>query len=638
MDYLAKRLQKICLICVALLSINIIAVQETVNASTDVSNNILKGYEGQVAPIMDLDHDMFCYFHNRELLKQKIQLIANCGFKRFYIIASPPGNPDYSTRIAPQDGPPNFLRQSREAIGDDPLAVAISFAKAAGMEVFVQYKPYEGGGTFTVPHGFVPPCNRNWIETLGGRAVGVDPFTLEHPEMLEQRKNTDDALSFAADRIEMAFVLDRIPGRESLEVTQGAMKEVILPDYPALSENAIIDYPATNFNLYISTDNGKYTKYQDKFTVIERIERRLIRNANGELAFPLPVLCRIIQLSGLNLRSPYFAIEFEGDNKAFRTIPYSNSCMSVYSKDRELPVTVSPRIRDGILTGKTGFMENGFEFEENGPYYWHCGWRTDRLYGFARGKAKHVRGSLCEGYPEVRAHWLAQIKRYIELGCDGVDIRLQNHTSGVTDFVNYGFNPPIVKAYKKRYGIDITKQDPDPIKMMLLRGDFLMMFVKDAADLLHQKGLKLQMHLDDYVQYPTLDPTFPSAGFWCMPKAIPDWRQVVKTADEISIKEYNWGKYNPYMSAKIKDEAYAAGKPLWVHCYMQQGHDLNSEFLRAVGSDKRVTGLLLYEVVYSDGIISDGMVDITSDGTVRLVPGSPIDRFLVHSPKPINRQ
>jgi hypothetical protein len=582
---------------------------------------------------MDLDHDLCCYFHNSELLEQKIRLIADCGFKRFYIIAPPPGEPDYSVRIVPQDST-NFLRQSRAAVGKDPLRQAIAFAKKTGMEVFVQFKPYEGGGAFTVPHNFVPPCGRNWIETLGGRAVGVDPFAVEHPEMLEMRKDTDNAISAAVDRIEMVFVLDCIPGGEGLEVTQGAMKKVRRNGYPGLGMNAIAEYPATNFVLYTSTDNGKYERYSKEFIVSERIERRLIRNANDELVFPGAVLCRVIELSGLKLQTPYFAVDFEGDEKAFRTIPYSSSCFSAYAGQQKLPSTISPKVRDGLLTGKSGFEENGFEFEENGPYYWDYGWRTQHLFGFARGKAKHVRGSLCEAYPEVRAHWLRQIQRYMELGCDGVDIRLQNHTSGITDFVNYGFNPPLVEAYRKQYGVDITKQDPDPIKLMRLRGDFLLMFVQDTADLLHRKGLKLQMHLDDYLEHPTLDPTFTGAGFWCAPKVIPDWRRVIEIADEITIKDYNWGVYNPYMSGRMKDAAFAAGKPLWVHCYMQQGHDLNTEFLKAVSADQRVTGLLLYEVVYSDGIISDGMVDITADSTVRLVPGSPIDTLLVHRPEP----
>jgi hypothetical protein len=140
-------------------------------------------FDGRVSPVMDLDYDLYCSFHTPEILQKKMRLLSECGFKRVYIVAPPPGNPDYSTRIAPQDGPPNYLRQSRNSFGKkDPLEVAVHSSKAFGMKVFIIMKPYEQGGAFTVPHGFDPPCNRNWIKTLSGRAVGVDPFILEHPE------------------------------------------------------------------------------------------------------------------------------------------------------------------------------------------------------------------------------------------------------------------------------------------------------------------------------------------------------------------------------------------------------------------------------------------------------------------------
>jgi hypothetical protein len=597
---------------------------------------VLKGYTGQVAAVMDLDYDLICYYHTPELLKQKMQLLANCGFKRIYIVATPPGDPDYVISTTP-NRKGIFLEKSRKALDNDPLHLAVKYSKDAGMEVFIQFKPYEGGGSFTVPHGFIPPCNRNWIKTIGGRAVGVDPFIIKHPEMRPKRKNTDDLLSLPADSIEMIFVLDKIPGRNGLKVTNGAMKIEKRPDYPALNSNAIEKYPASNFTLYTSKDNGQYEAYTGKLRISEHIEQRLIRNANGELIFPGAVMCRVVRLSGFKINVPYFAVKFDGNSKVFRTIPYSSSCFKAYSGDKELPITVSPKVRNGILTEKYGFSRNGFEFNEIGPYYWDYGWKTKCLYGFARGKAKYQRGTFSEAYPQVRNHWLNQIKRFIKLGCDGVDIRLMCHSAGISDFVNYSFNPPIVKEYKKRYGIDITRHKPDPIKMMKLRGAFFLKFIKEAAELLHKNKLKLQIQVHGYQEHPTLDTTFPNAGFWASTQVIPAWQKVVKIADEISIKDYNWGTYNPFNASRIKNAVAELGKPLWVHCYMQQGHDLNKRFLSAVDKDKRVTGLMLYEVVYRPGKVQDGIVEITKTNEVRLVPGSPIQKMLVHPPKTIKR-
>ena len=167
---------------------------------------------------------------------------------------------------------------------------------------------------------------------------------------------------------------------------------------------------------------------------------------------------------------------------------------------------------------------------------------------------------------------------------------------------------------------------------MRLRGDFMLMFLRDAAAILHGRGLILQMHLNDYDEHPTLDPSFPGAGFWASPKVVPKWQSVIDIVDEITIKDYNWGVYNPYMSGRIKTAVAALTKPLWVTCYMQQGHDLNEKFLSEVSSDRRVTGLMLYETVYRPGNVRDGIVNITDDGEVGLVAGSPIDTMLVNHP------
>jgi hypothetical protein len=593
--------------------------------------SLLKGFSGDSAPVLDLDHDLASYFHSKDLLKRKMELLANCGFDRVYIIAPPPGEPDYSMRLVPDDNV-NFLRQTREALGDDALKLSIAYAKEAGLKAFIVMKPYEGGGSFSVPHNFVPPCERNWIETISGRAVGLDPFILEHPEMRVKRRPTDEKLSQPVDRIEMVFVLDRIPGRDGLRNQNGVMEIVRRPDRPHLGEKALTDYPAKNFVLYTSSDNGRYYRSSGPAEVSDKTDYRQIYSANGEPIFDEPVFCRVITLSGLNLTSPYFAVSFAGDRKAFRTIPYSESCFIAYSGTNQLPITVSPRVRDGLLTGKNGFMRNGFEFEEIGPYYWDYGWKTECLFGIARGKEEYQRAALCEAYPEVRAYWLEQIQHYMDLGCDGVDIRLQSHSVGITDFVNYGFNQPLLDAYTAKYG---SAESIDPIQMMKVRGTFFMDFLKHAAALLHTADLPLQLHMNSYLENPTLDPTFPGAGFWASPKVVPDWKEMVAVADEVTMKDYNWGVYSSEKAGAIKDSVSAAGKPLWIHCYMQQGHDLNDVFLDQVESDSRVTGMLLYEVKYSKGSVNDGMVEFTDDGTVRLVPGSPIFEKLKNPPAPL---
>ena len=56
-------------------------------------------------------------------------------------------------------------------------------------------------------------------------------------------------------------------------------------------------------------------------------------------------------------------------------------------------------------------------------------------------------------------------------------------------------------------------------------------------------------------------------------------------------------------------------KPLWVHCYLQQGHDLNKEFIKDVSKDSRITGLMLYEVVWNKRE-DDGIIRVDDNGEV----------------------
>jgi hypothetical protein len=153
---------------------------------------------------------------------------------------------------------------------------------------------------------------------------------------------------------------------------------------------------------------------------------------------------------------------------------------------------------------------------------------------------------------------------------------------------------------------------------MKLRGEFFLQFVEGAKELLLEHQVKLQLHLRNCLINPTLEPTFPHMGFWAMPKVIPDWRHMVELADEISIKDYSFNHYHPRNAFEIKKYASKLHKPLWIHCYLQQGNELNIDFLNAVSEDQFVSGILLYEVVFNTRE-NDGLIEVTDSGLVRLV-------------------
>lgn len=595
--------------------------------------SVLKGYTGQTFAVMDLDYDLMSYVHTRDTMRRKMQLLAQCGFKRIYILAIPPVGADYAIPAYP--GRKGIHRDECYANMDgNPLKYAVQYAKEAGMETIVQFKPYEGGGIFTVPHGFVPPCDRNWLETLGGRAVGVDNFFIKHPDMRPKRRQYDKHADKAVDKLELVFNLDLIPGRPGLKKVNEVMTVVPRPDTPAWTEKDIRSNPLGIITLFTSQDNAAYVKYAGDLQISERIEKRLIRDANGELLSRMPQLCRVVTLSGLNLDAPYFAVQIDGDAVKYKMIPFSESFISAFAADgTRLPVTSTVNVRAGTLTRKYGFQQNGFDFNVIGPYYWTDGWKDVNLLGIARGKEEYIRGTFCEAYPEVREYWMKQIREFMDMGCDGVDIRLMCHSGAMSDFVNYGYNEPIVRKYRELYG-NVAEADMDHWKIMKIRGDFFLEFAREASELLHKNGKRFSVHMHDFLGRPTLDPTFPSFGFWTQPKILPDMDRLIELVDDVVIKDYYWGVYDPLRALHIKEAAEKAGKPFYLHAYLQQGHDINAKFLADAEKDPLVDGLMIYEVVWRPAEF-DGMVNVTEDDAVELVPQSYFYKQLKKIPEAI---
>jgi hypothetical protein len=128
------------------------------------------------------------------------------------------------------------------------------------------------------------------------------------------------------------------------------------------------------------------------------------------------------------------------------------------------------------------------EFEQetlfgNGP--------TGGFVGFALGKNAFLPAAPCEAYPEVRALWLGWVTAMLDAGVDGVNLRISAHGCLSDEPEAYGWNPPVIAAYRRRFGdgpIDVTK-------LAAVRGDFYTAFLRQAAALVHARGKKLQVHL-----------------------------------------------------------------------------------------------------------------------------------------------
>jgi len=577
-------------------------------------------FSKDVAPVIDLWPDMCCGPHTPETFRRKIALLAELGFQRVYFVVPPPGYAMFSSPwldVLPGDNNSGHFGLESILNTPDPCFATTFEAHRHGMEAFAVLKPYEGGGGLTLPHGRKPDLPRHCIRRVGGEGVGFDNFIARHPEMLVERRPIADYERLVAApivKIEIAFCLD--------EVHQRTFDEKTI-DYPSQSDDVLQTKPVRGVTLWTSEDNGCYARYEGELTVEERVERRVIRDAVGQSVYEEPRRCRVVSVTGFGLPDtvPYLALSLDASDGTFVTIPCS--MIRLFGPEGEIPVTCTAHVRDQAkpVRGKVEskpFNKLGFEFDWHGSGFWAPGWEAAGCYGIARGRMRYMKGTLCEGHPEVRAYWLDQVARLVAMGVDGVDIRVQNHSGMVSDYAEFGYNTPIAEAYREKHGIDIRAEGGDPLEIMRIRGEFFTRFLEEALDLTRSHDRILQVHLRDCHENPELSSDAIKLGHWAMPKILLDWERVVDLADEITIKDYNYGHYNPQMSSRTKSLAHDRKKHLWVHCYLAQGGDLNPEFCRAVQDDERVTGMLLYETGHSENpnCRNVGLIGVSPDGRV----------------------
>ncbi|WP_135546506.1 hypothetical protein [Paenibacillus cymbidii] len=603
-----------------------------------------RAFAKQVAPVIDIFPDLCGVAYRYGTIRRKMELLAGMGFRRVYLVVSLPGQPMYSnpwlSLMRPDTEAGNYALESIANIGD-PVFEHIYEAHRAGMEAFAVVKPYEGGGGYTVPHGRTATFRGRTLPCIGGERAGFDSFLLDHGDMRVRRKKIaryDELVAQTITKLTLTFCLDRIEQRAHRDRTE---------TFAALTDENAAERPLERLQLWISADNGAYRPYEGAMTVSETLAICELSDANG---YPLeggPKRCRVVELSGLAIapECPYIAVSIKAQSEQLTMLPFS--MIRAFGELGEVPITVGPYVRmsaesaertaqatephaggawfdatypkraDQAPAALDSFMRCGFEFEWYGTGAWGQGWMACPLYGIARGKMEYMKGTHCEAYPEVRAYWLDEVRRLIAMGIDGVDLRLQNHSGMVSDYAAYGYNEPLVAAYRTEHGIDILREEADPIKLMQVRGRFYTQFVEEAANALHAAGKTLQVHLRHSLLTPKLSAEFGEAGFWAMPKVLPDWERLLELADEVTVKDYNWAVYDPDTAGRIKDRAAALGKPLWVHAYVAQGGDWNESFVNGVARDDRVTGMLLYEVGHNPYAHNPwvGLIEVRADGS-----------------------
>ena len=105
---------------------------------------------------------------------------------------------------------------------------------------------------------------------------------------------------------------------------------------------------------------------------------------------------------------------------------------------------------------------------------------------------KYHWGFMEYSYPEVRQYMLKVIRTFTDrFDLDGAYLSLRSHAPPPAHADQFGFNEPVVREYKHRYGRDILREPFDLEKWRDLRGEFFTTFLKEVKDHLRNRGQKL---------------------------------------------------------------------------------------------------------------------------------------------------
>jgi len=479
-----------------------------------------------------------------------------------------------------------IMREMLESLKHVPdhLETAIEVGHELGLEMFTTFKPYEEGMGFSFPRGSEMDRKYGRIDRIGGRAVWVTDWISEHPHLRVKRRMDD-----VPDNI-LDVVIDRIELDKRDNVPVGPTRDAV--------------------KVYVSRDNVKYEELTSDWRLREEVVPALLLDYFGnQLNTESHETCRVT-LSDLDVGPEWRFLAVDAGDRAdqFTLIPMT-MCRVFDKQGRKLPVTFATGADERKSTAQQGqhfvgdtagdglgFQSSGFEYDLYGRAMGYSmpglgtAYRPLKL-GIARGVNEYLPGAPCEAYPEVREHWMEEIRKIIQLGVDGVEIRHSNHASDTQDPYAYGFNEPILERYRQQQGTDGIAFDP--VTIMRIRGEFLTQFVEQAAAEIRTAGKTVQVQVIS--QYASGEirgmATRAFTGVW------PDWEKWVRDfADGITFRDLLIRHYNPGFDRCIRQFARSLGKQVWMPCYFHMAHNnVNDAYLQELEQDETVTGVMFYE-------------------------------------------
>lgn len=487
----------------------------------------------QLQATYDWPDEMCGGFYTPEMLRREMRLMREHGVGRLYWI-------DYPFMLRSLDdslpGGLGFyvgeckthLRQTVESFGGELLPVASRIAHEEGLEFFTVIKPYDLWAHERRP--VTDTACAGFPRTLGGYCATIDPFIAAHPEYAFRRNP--------------AWTCP--PGlRQVTGITLYADNDAPLP------------FDARAVTLYASQDNAAYAPCAGRI-VDELVERPRYRwTPAGPVLDSGTETVRALRITDLDVTAAYFAVQLPSFTGASTFGNQGYLLADTMTPEGSVAVTLACAPRGDFRTA-------GFEFDYGtGSAGWSDAsegvelplvFASGTALGIALGQDLYRLGMLDPGFPEVRRYWLDHyVQRAIDIGADGVDVRIAHHHQG-SEWLSFLYAEPNLAVFRQRFGRDPEAAADDYAVLRRIRGEFHTQFLREAAGMLHRAGKKLEAHVESRMTTPPEYDVFTQIH-WDYATWIDEG-----IVDGVSLKYL--GPFNPFVQREILPRARRRGIPV----------------------------------------------------------------------------
>jgi len=484
---------------------------------------------------------------------------------------------------------------------ENPLRVACEAAHRHGLRIHGNFKPYETGCGYPFPTGSPEAHRYGRIDKPSARMGAFDPFVLEHPELRIKRR---------ADDIPM----------DNNERPIAAIELRKHDDSPTRITKS-------HLQIWVSEDNYRYRRIDVPFELDESVKpaERDVENMVGNVYHNHTTLLtragdpvRALTLHGLHLTQPYILVTTDlnnGQPDFFNTATDmlraydadDNEIMGIFSNGGAIYNGPLVDFRNWGLMFDTGYGCNpGYLDEDNDA-------GNAGLIAFTRGRSETLDGALCETEPAVQQFWLECVDAILDAGVDGVDFRVENHSTH-TDFpFDYGYNPVVLEKLP-------DPARPDPGEIARVRGDAYTGFLRKARRRIKDRGKSMRINLQaDYLR-----PDPPCSRLLAYPANLDlQWRTWIDEglADEAIFRFVNY-QFDEILAdepaREVIDHCNRREVPLYFNRYVTHG-DLPREVER-IRKDERFRGFIFYETYC--------FLEYRPDGTVAMKPDFNVEQAM----------